>query len=256
MTTQGPYPTTVHPDIEKEEEYEWEKKWRIDEKLEDQMGFMRKVFGIVSVQMIVTMLAAIGGAVMKDTRMMERNPLLVLVSIALVIGCAMTIFFSVEYRRTVPYNYMLLAGLTLGEAFMFAGLTSRMDVQSVLTAIMALAILTSGIFAATWNMKDCEGFPRQAAKYTIIASTFQVFLILGMFMMHVFVAKGNEWQIVFAVMLIICGSIYLVWDLCYIIVPGIADKDDYALAAVLLYLDIAQIFWNLLILFGEKDDRR
>ena len=35
MTTQGAYPTTVHPDIEKEEEYEWEKRWRIDEKMED-----------------------------------------------------------------------------------------------------------------------------------------------------------------------------------------------------------------------------
>ena len=30
--------------------------------MEDQIGFIRKVFGIVAVQMSVTMLAAIGGA--------------------------------------------------------------------------------------------------------------------------------------------------------------------------------------------------
>ena len=157
-----------------------------------------------------------------------------LFSVIAIIGCALTILWNVEMRRTVPYNYMLLAGLTAGEAFMFCSLTSKlqMDVQAVLTAIMALAILSCGIFAATWNMKDWEGFPRQAAKWTIIASTFQIFLILGMFMMHIFVAKGNEWQIGFAVLFILLGSVYLVWDLCYVIVPGIASKDDYALAAL------------------------
>ena len=208
--------------------------------MEDQMGFMRKVFGIVAVQMTVTMLAAIGGALFKDSvRGTERNPALILIAFGMIMGCALTILWNVQMRRTVPYNYMLLAGLTFGEAFFFAGLTSRMDIQSVLTAIMALAILTSGIFAATWNMKDCEGFARNAAKWTIIASTFQIFLILFMFMMHIFVARDNEWQIAMAVALIIFGSIYLVWDLCFIIIPGIADKDDYAFAALALYLDLA-----------------
>ena len=174
MTTQEPYPTTVHPDIEKEEEYDIEKRWRIDEKMEDQMGFMRKVFGIVAVQMIVVMIAAIAGAVMKDARMIERHPFIGLFTAIMMIACIMTILWNVEMRRTVPKNYFLLAGVTIGEAFFFCGLTGRlqMDVQAVLNAIMALAILSSGIFAATWNMKDCEGFPRQAAKYTILAATF------------------------------------------------------------------------------------
>ena len=113
------------------------------------------------------------------------------------IACILTIAFNVEWRRTVPYNYLLLAGVTIGEAFLFAGLTSRMDVQSVLTAIMALAIMCTGIFAATWNMKDCEGFPRQAAKWTGIAATFQIFLIFIMFFMHVFPALGDgpDWKV-------------------------------------------------------------
>ena len=37
--------------------------------MEDQMGFMRKVFGIVAAQMIVVMCAAIAGAMIKDARM-------------------------------------------------------------------------------------------------------------------------------------------------------------------------------------------
>ena len=37
--------------------------------MEDQMGFMRKVFGIVAAQMIVVMIAAIAGAMIKDARM-------------------------------------------------------------------------------------------------------------------------------------------------------------------------------------------
>ena len=134
---------------------------------------------------------------------------------------------------------MLLGGLTFAEAFFFAGLTSRMDVQSVITAIMALAFMATGAFAATWNMKDCQGFPRNAMKWAIVASTIQLFLILAMMMMHVFVAKDNWWQIIMAVTLIIFGTIYLVADLCFVIIPGMLDKDDYALAALILYLDLA-----------------
>ena len=152
---QGKYPVAVHPDIEKEE-FEFEKNWRVAETIEDQIGFIRKVFGILAVQMIVTCGAAVGGALMKeDMQKYQRNPALVLLSIGLIIGCALTIMINIPARRTVPYNYMLLFGLTLGEAFAFAGLTSRMDVQAVLCAIGALAMICSALFLAVWNMKDC-----------------------------------------------------------------------------------------------------
>ena len=51
MTEQGKYPTSVHPDIEREERAEWEfeKHFHVDPKMEDALGFMRKVFGIMAV---------------------------------------------------------------------------------------------------------------------------------------------------------------------------------------------------------------
>ena len=57
----------MHPDIEKDKEtneYEWEKKWHVDEKMEDQIGFIRKVFGIVAMQMVVTMCFAMAGSLL------------------------------------------------------------------------------------------------------------------------------------------------------------------------------------------------
>ena len=124
------YPTSVHPDIQKEHdkdnEFEFEKRWRIDEKMEDQIGFMRKVFGIVAMQMTVVMIAAMSGSLFKSIRPYTTHPGLTILSFIIVMACAFTIALNVPVRRSVPGNYVILGLLTIGEAFLFAGLTAKM----------------------------------------------------------------------------------------------------------------------------------
>ena len=57
--------------------------------------------------------------------------------------------------------------------------------------------------------------------------------------MHLFQYKDRQWTIWLSVAMIILSCIYLAWDLLYVIVPEIANKDDYIFAALRLYMDIA-----------------
>ena len=71
-----------------------------------------------------------------------------------------------------------------------------------------------------------------------------------MMWMGIFRYKGEEMQFYLSLALVILGCVYLTFDLLIIIMPGVVNKDDYILAALMLYMDIAQIFWNLLILMS------
>ena len=54
------------------------------------------------------------------------------------------------------------------------------------------------------------------------------------------------------VLMLAISGIFIIFDLLLIIIPGAVDKEDYIMAALNLYLDIARLFYYILILFGEK----
>ena len=64
-------------------------------------------------------------------------------------------------------------------------------------------------------------------------------LIFVAIFMGMFRFKDQWFGIFFSVCIIICGCIYLCFDLLLVIIPDIMDKDEYILAALRLYLDVA-----------------
>jgi len=85
------------------------------------------------------------------------------------------------------------------------------------------------------------------------ALTLQVgFLVFAVFM-GVFRLGGNSFSFVFSIAMVICACVYLVFDLLCVIIPNVMDKEAYILASLMLYMDMAQLFWHLLILFSKKD---
>ena len=93
-----------------------------------------------------------------------RHPLVFLLMLAGVIGFSMWLVLSTETRRTSPKNYIILGCFTFCEGMLFAGLTSRMDIQAVLMAASALAVLTTSLYVMVLYLKDFEFFHRAVAK--------------------------------------------------------------------------------------------
>ena len=192
MTESKAYPTGVHPDIASEHEYEWEKNLHINPQMEDSIGFMRKVFGILSIQMLVTFTFALGGAVLKKSMgHFFRHPAVILISLLGVIGFSLWLFLSKDTRKSVPGNYIILGLFTLCEGMLFAGLTSRMETQAVLSAIMALAVICTTLYIVVYMCQDCVMFHRAVAKGMGIAIVVQLGLICLMVFMGLFKFKGQ-----------------------------------------------------------------
>ena len=144
------------------------------------MGFVRKVLGIVSVQMVWTFFCAVLGAVMKDRIGHQVNkPGVIILMLIGVIGFSLWLYLSDEARRTVPKNYIILGAFTFCEGVLFVGLTSKMEVQAVIMSILALAVITTVLYFTVIQLKDFELFHRVMVK-ALFASVFIHLAILAL----------------------------------------------------------------------------
>ena len=52
--------------------------------------------------------------------------------------------------------------------------------------------------------------------------------------------------------MVILSSAWVTFALLFIIIPGPCDKDDYIYGALLLYIEIARLFYYMMKILGEK----
>lgn len=73
-------------------------------------------------------------------------------------------------------------------------------------------------------------------------------------LLMVFTLNFKDKVLVFClgVALLAISGAYIVFDLLVIIIPGVVDKDDYILAALQLYIDVARLFFRILSLLGRR----
>ena len=182
-----------------------------------------------------------------------RSPLMILGSLILLLTCTILIFCYKEYRQRVPLNYILLGGATLGEACLLAATAANLTVMSVYMAILATCLAVAGLFCGalyTSSTMDRDLLIRNMAKFFFVSLLIDVFcIILVFFFMN---PKDKAVVAVISVIMLVVVSAYVMYALLFVIVPGIADKDDYILGALQLYLEIARLFFWLMKLLGEK----
>ena len=93
-------------------------------KTEEQVGFVRKVLGIVAAQMALTFAFALLASVNSSAGFFFKDPrVLILSSIAFIV-CGCYLLQKKEIRHTVPYNYMLLGTITVCEATIIASVAA------------------------------------------------------------------------------------------------------------------------------------
>jgi FtsH-binding integral membrane protein len=255
---QQQYPTGVNPQLIKDGEFRddgtmEDQDLMIKDEAEDHIGYVRKVLGIVATQMTFTFLLAASAANFAPVGRFFKHPLTLILSFCLLITCMCVIVGSKKARRTVPQNYLWLAGVTIGESFFLAAVAADLTVFSVFTCILATCIVTGALFAGsmyTASMVDRDVLIRNLVKSIVTAFIINIVCLI----IILFAYRPQDKWIVFAVscvMVPVVGA-YIVFALLFIIVPGIEDRDDYILGAMRLYLEIARLFYYLMRIFGEK----
>jgi len=227
------------------------------------LGFIRKVYGILSVQLFVTALFVTAGA-WKSAPLYNfyhrggnefagptdfASFLTIGASVVSIIVCIM-ITCCTDMARRVPTNYYLLSIFTLCQSFMVGYITSFYTPASVLLAasLTFTLTLTLTIYACTTK-----------TDYTVCGALLWV-LGWGLFMVTIFFGlfywgKGPKIaEVGICLAGIVIYGFYLIYDTQLIMGGGkySLTLDDYVLAALVIYIDIIVLFIRILRIVGQR----
>ena len=215
----------------------------------DRNGFIRKVYGILSVQFLTTagLITYVKTDQKRNAQIKEFNGLAIsAVIVAFMIQ--ISIICCRNVARKVPLNFILLGIFTILEAFAFAFICAFYDANSCIMA----ASLTAGVTVAL-------------TLYAVFTKTD--FTVFGQFMCIIFVTSlmlgllnmvmsvNNIGHTIIAGIFVIIYGLYLIFDTQLIVGDrkyGIS-MDDYIVGAMIIYMDVMILFLKILEVLGKRD---
>jgi FtsH-binding integral membrane protein len=219
-----------------------------ERRIHDQMrlGFIRKVYGILSMQLLITVVLCSLTFYPEVKMFMIENMgvFWIAASLSIILVIPLVCFQSVA--RRVPYNYILLMFWTLAEAYIVACCCSLYSPKVVIMAAVSTFTVTAAITLYAWTTKTdftyLGGFLFSCVSCILLLTIFSFFMPF----LHILIC-------VFGVFVY---SLYLLYDTQLIFgkVGVEYSVDDYIIAALNIYLDIIQIFIYLLEIFGRLSD--
>lgn len=216
------------------------------------LGFVRKVYGLLSMQLLLTVIVAAPFQFLDSVQLQNQTWLIGLSTIATLV-CICVMVCCKDVTRTFPLNYVFLSIFTFFEAILVGFVSANFTWQSV----MFCAGLTAGIFfgITVFAFKTETDFTGLGP---YLFGTLLTFTCWG-FILCFFAIIGIPlaWSVMFFDLLgILIFVIYSIYDTQMIM--GGQHKthqftiDDYVFAALNIYLDIIQLFIHLVKIFGKE----
>jgi len=240
-------------------------------------GFVRKVYGLLGMQLVATVMIS-GFVVRHGHELMVKSPatVMTLMTGSLFMSLAVSGVFACcpGTMRRSPGNYGLMAVFTLAEGILVGFTCVRYTMGSVILCAGLTAMVVLGLtMYAMQSKRDftgagpylfsallvlcggglilslmAESLERHAQFPSLIATASLGFVGTAAF---------GILQVLYAIGSALLFSFFIVYDTQLILGGGHQTEfsvDDYALAAVSLYLDVLQLFLAILRLLGREDD--
>jgi len=212
-------------------------------------GFMRKVFGILSLQLLLT--ALIGGFIVGISSlknfMMENIWVFYLVMLAS-FGFLIVLTCVPDLMNKHPHNLILLFSFTACEGLLVGTVSATYNLNEVVMAAAITVCVTVGLtlFAlqTKWDFTMLNG---------VLFSCLLVLVVMS-FIFLIFPANGTV-STIFSALGALLFSVYLIYDV-QLIAGGHKYElgpDDYIPAALCVYLDIINLFLFILRLVSSRD---
>jgi hypothetical protein len=230
-------------------------------------GFVRKVFGILMVQLAVTCgviaLFIFHSGIKSWVR---KQPIfIVAVCLAVIILTAIT-YFGESLRRKFPYNLILLGILTLGYSVVAASISTFYNVDTVLMAAVFTFTICFAIilfsFQTKFKLTMGSGFIVTLLTLGLITAFFFALLETGVLMGKStsdtdkqFMEAKKNLQLRFALGCLgaLVLSLFLIFDFKRIVNGGhkfARSPEEYILAVLGIYVDFILIFIIIVIILG------
>jgi len=213
-------------------------------------GFLYKVYGIISVQLLITLIVILIFQNESINNYFKNRPTLTgfldFISSIGFIATLIVLILKKDLSKQVPYNYISLFIMTFFLSIMCAFFSLSFTKDSVifcivLTLISSVAISIYAYYSTiNWGivlaliivaLSQCIGF------------LFMLFLLRNSFLEKVLCFLGT-----------LLFGVYLVYD-TQVIMKKFGETygvDDYIYAAIQLYLDIINLFMAILSVFGKN----
>ncbi|XP_038632061.1 protein lifeguard 1 [Scyliorhinus canicula] len=207
--------------------------------------FIRKVFVIVGVQLLFTFGIVCVFTYSSDIRnFTQATPAFLYSSFGIFIVMLVALNCCGDIRRQYPWNILCMTLLTLSLSYMVGAIASNYNTASVMIALgSTVAVCLAIILFASQTRFDftlCYGF-------LLVASI--VLLMFGFFSIFFY---SRILQIVYGSLGAMIFSIFLAADIQLMLANhryGLSPE-EYIFGALILYLDIINIFLYMLMIFG------
>jgi FtsH-binding integral membrane protein len=159
----------------------------------------------------------------------------------------LVIICNKQVARTVPQNYICLGIFTFCQAYMVAFIASVYDPVTVLAAAFMTAGVVSGLTVYAWTTKS---------DFTVLGGVFAMLSsALFMFMIFSFIFWTQAMNMFYCFLMVVFFGFYIIVDTQMIIGEKRYEmnEDDYILGALVLYIDIVQLFLYILKMLDNKN---
>lgn len=207
------------------------------------MGFVKKVFGILSIQMLITA-SLILYAINQDgfVKFANQNTYLQILCQIILLCILLTLLCCNKFFKKFPLNYFLLFTFTLCESYLVSILCANSDPKDVLISASLTCSVVICLTLYAW-ITDTD--------FTTFGGILFVLgiIFIGGSIILIFI-KSKVFYIIMTCLGIFLFSLYIIYDVQLIIGKGrySLDYDDYAIGALILYIDIINLFLEILSL--------
>jgi FtsH-binding integral membrane protein len=220
---------------------------------EMRLGFIRKVYGILTMQLSITVVFCIASVTSMAFQKFQQNNLFLFftcIVLACLLPCVIVCCESV--MRKTPNNYIILFTFTFAESYLVSFVCGNTNPEIVLmAAVMTCAMVSALTLYACTTKTDIT---TQGGAIFLLGCAF---LMFGFFLIF---TNNKILHIVYCVLGIILFGWYLLYDTQLIMgnKQNSFDFDDYILASFQLYTDIINLFLKTLeliqLLTGNRSE--
>ncbi|XP_022080312.1 protein lifeguard 4-like [Acanthaster planci] len=208
------------------------------------LGFLRKVFGILSTQLLVT---TVVGAIFMYTdgvkAYVQSSQGMLIVAYVSSIFLLLALFVK---RRESPTNMILLALFTLVEAYSVGTIVTFYNKGVVLEAFTLTLVVTLSLTAYTMQSK--RDFSSWGAG---LYSALLILIVSGL--LHIFLLHSDTLEFLLAIFGALLFCAFIVFDVHMMMHK--LSPEEYILASINLYLDILNLFLHILRILGEAQKK-
>ena len=205
------------------------------------LGFIRKVYGILSIQLFITTIFFLFSMTSESLKLFMLNHTgIMLLMVLILIIIPFIIICCTGIMRQVPQNYIILLIFTLAESYCVGFICAYTRPEVVfMAAAMTFVMVLSLTFYAIYTNNDIT---MQGGLIFILSAA------LFLFVMFTFFIRNSFFMVIIALLCVILFAFYIVYDTQVIMGnrQEMIQVDDYILGAFMLYTDIIGLFLELL----------